>query len=119
MTEKLWSFRIAQAGADAPSVEREVLRKRFTNSIIILLPLSNSRFAILGADRQLHCIVNDAPSAEEWTRIAEELETKLRERQRIVRAESAFYGEPSDKALARDLKRGRSEPLVPAGELEW
>lgn len=118
MTEKLWSFRVAQA-QEPDAAELEVLRKRFTSAIVILLPLSDGRFAILGSDRQLHCILSDAPSAEEWTRIARELEAKSRALH--ARAEGAFYGEPSDRDLARDLKRAHAQAQTPepVGALDW
>lgn len=116
---KLWSHKVAQDPAPEP-VDLEILRKRFGNSIVIILPLSDGTLAVLGADRQPHAILAEAPSLEDLTRLSAELESKLRSRPSVLRAEGKFYGEPADGVLARDLKRARDRvENAPVGELEW
>jgi hypothetical protein len=126
--DKLWSHQVAQNPLGSDPGEVEALRARFSNSIVILLPLSDGRWAIMGADRQLAEILPEIPSAEELTEWSLKFERSLRAKPSILRAEGAFYGEPSDRDLIRDAKaRARtdqkaadakpsSDPTVP---LEW
>jgi hypothetical protein len=94
---KLWSHSAAQNPTLSPD-EQEALSLRYGNSVVIVLPLSSGNFALFGADRQLKEIVDSLDDVV-ITNLSKDLATNLTQSQ-ILRSQ---LGEPSDKALGRDL----------------
>jgi hypothetical protein len=86
---------------------QEALSTRYGSEALILVVLKSGNIAIFGRDSQLHTILYDAPSVDELRRLSREIATKLL-RQKVLDAESAFLGEPSDRQMARDLRREAS-----------
>jgi hypothetical protein len=75
-----------------------------SNIAVILIPLTSGNIAVVGRDFQVHTILTDAPSMEEIRRLSREIHAKIMAQARIG-AEARFYGEPSERQWARDLKR--------------
>jgi hypothetical protein len=100
--------------------EMEADSIRYGNRTILLVPLSSGNLAIFGRDFQLHTILTDAPTTAELQRLSEELNTKLAQRLRLD-AELRFYGEPTPRQQARDLRqsvRRRTDPNSPGQVLD-
>ena len=120
---KLWSHEAAQRLVHEDSEDgrraREILSNRYGNAAILILPLKDGSFAILGIDRQLLEVAEEAPSADTLRRLSTESEKRTRD------AVKMLAREPNDREYARHLKGVRhaeDAPKAPRREtvvLDW
>lgn len=75
---------------------------------VMLLPLASGNLAVFGRDFQLHTILYEAPSMDDIRRFSREIHARLT-RQKILDAEARFLGEPNEKQMVRDIKRGEAQ----------
>lgn len=89
---------------------REANAKRYLNEAVILLPLSDGRtIAVFGRDFEFEGFLTDHEFYPELKKLSEDALRRMGQMAKIREA-NAFYGEPDDRKLARDLKRSRREP---------
>ena len=97
--------------------ELEAQSRKYTNAIVLVLPLSDGQFAIFGNDRILDRILPEAPTSDELRAMSKRFFRNMRRTPELLAAEGKFYGEPSPRQLARDLRRAHDEKKVEV--LEW
>lgn len=100
-----------QSSLPGPSISpdvQEALSKKYSDEMVLVLPLKSGNLALFSRDFTLQEIV-DGGEQLHFQRIQDlsrEFYAKMFNKSKFA-AEARFYGEPGDKDLARDLKRQR------------
>jgi hypothetical protein len=95
-----------------PSASRDELEAasvRYSNKVILLVPLSSGKIAIYGRNgMELYAILDAAPSLDEIAQFSAQSFTRCA-KQLADYELSKFLGEPSATQQARDLKRSTAQ----------
>jgi len=95
---------------------QEALSIKYTTKAIVLIPLRSGRLAVFDRQFNLRQILDEVPTVAELQAWSSAYQFELSAHSR--RAEAAFYGEPSVRDLAHDIKKlhqpQQSKPTRPA-----
>jgi hypothetical protein len=81
-------------------------RAAFNQSALLIAELPDGRFALCDRGQTFYLIVNSPPTKEEF-----KLYNRLLQTSRMA-ASGAFFGEPDDKSLARDIRLVNQPPTI-------
>lgn len=91
---------------------QEALSRHYSNAVVMILPLTSGRLAIIDRSYSVRYIIDEPPTLDELVAWSRSFETRLKH-ESVLAAEARFFGEPDTKTLARDL-RDANRPKRPS-----